>query len=129
MILDEDNFILFAAKCYDNPGCFSTKEFKADLDRIKFIKRLFRRYKRKNNIDSLRIRLALNHIIILYNVFGPSATNILFFKLEKELWNILKPFLVLLNRLPKVIDEGFEIAIQSADIKMDPKVIAALRTI
>lgn len=129
MILNSDNFLLYAAKCYDNPGCFSTQEFKSDLDRIKFVKRLFRRYKRKNNIEAIRIRLVLNHIIILYNVFGNSATNILFFKLEKDLWYILKPFLILLNRLPKKIIEGFETEIDTTDIKMDSKIVDALRQI
>jgi len=83
LVLNEDNFILYAVKMYSNPGCISKKEFHSDLDKIKYIKRLFRRYQRKGDISALRIRLALNHIITIFNVFGIEGANrILFYKLE-----------------------------------------------
>ena len=128
--LNEDSFLLFAIKHYDNPGCLSKKEFKNDLDRIKFVKRLFRRYLRKNDIDALRVRLALNHIVILYNVFpGEAATKILFYKLEKELWTILKPFLIFLERLPDKILGASSKPIITSNIKMDNRIIEELRKI
>ena len=39
--LDDDNFILYAAHSYDNPACESEEEFYEDLNRVKYIKRLF----------------------------------------------------------------------------------------
>mgnify|MGYP006251878411 FL=1 len=61
--LDDSNFMLFAAKYYDNPSCVDTNEFEDDLSRIKYIKRLFRKYK---DTGELRERLIFNHLIVLY---------------------------------------------------------------
>ncbi len=127
MTLNDDSFLLFAIKNYANPGCLSKKEFKSDLDRIKYVKRLFRRYVRKNDIDALRIRLLLNHIIILYNVFPEVATKILFYKLEKDLWPILKPFLVFLERLPEKLSGITQKDIITSSIRMDKKIVLELR--
>ena len=129
MTLNTENFLLFAIKNYDNPGCLSKKEFKADLDRIKFVKRLFRRYIRKNDVEALRVRLVLNHLITIYNVFGPSATKILFFKLEKELWKCLKPFLLFMHRLPDRVSNITEKDILTVNITMDKKIVEELRKI
>ena len=97
--LDENTFIMYAMKHYDNPQCIGMDEFQEDLNRIKYIKRLFRKYK---NNDILRERLILNHIIIFYNVFGlESGTRILFYKIESEIHDLLKTFLVYLNYLPE----------------------------
>ena len=104
--LDETNFLLYAAKYYDNPSCFDTVEFYEDLNRFKYLKRLFSRY---DESGDLKERLILNHIIILYNLFGvPAATKMLFFKL-KGYHSYLIPFLSLLNFLPdKVAGIGIE---------------------
>ena len=96
--LTEENYILYAVKNYDNPQCTGMREFQEDMARIVYLKRLFRRY-RKTGV--LRERLILNHIITLYNVFGmEAATRLLFFKIEPELHDILKTFLVFLEYLP-----------------------------
>lgn len=96
--LTEDNYILYAMKYYDNPQCAGMREFQEDMARIVYLKRLFRRY-RKSGI--LRERLILNHIITLYNVFGmEAATRLLFFRIEPELHDVLKTFLVFLEYLP-----------------------------
>lgn len=96
--LTEENYILYAVKNYDNPQCTGMREFQEDMARIVYLKRLFRRY-RKTGV--LRDRLILNHIITLYNVFGmEAATRLLFFKIEPELHDILKTFLVFLEYLP-----------------------------
>ena len=94
--LDDSNFFLYAAKHYDNPQCFDTIEFYDDLKRFKYIKRLLNRY-----IDEgdLKERLILNHIIVLYNVFGPTATVRMLFLKCKGMEHLLKPFLVFLNLL------------------------------
>ena len=99
--LTEKNFLLFAAKCYDNPNCVDVLEFQQDIDRIKYIKRLFRRYEDQ---DDLKERLILNHLVVLYNVFEPhSLTRMLALKLENYL-HILKPFLIYLGYWPRTID-------------------------
>tara|TARA_B100000287_G_C20404450_1_gene690997 strand:+ start:398 stop:772 length:375 start_codon:yes stop_codon:yes gene_type:complete len=102
-VLNEDNFIMFAMKHYDNPQCEGIEEFYDDLHRTKYLKRLFKKYQTS---DILKERLILNHIIIFYNIFPVNeATRILFYKIEKEFYPILKTFLVYLNYLPNEIPE------------------------
>lgn len=125
--LDETNFILYAAKHYNNPQCCDTLEFYDDLKRFKYLKRLFGKY---NETGDMKERLVINHIIILYNVFGPAATRMLFFKLE-DYYSLLKPFLVLLGYMPNVI---YNIGVKneiiySSDIVMNEKIIEILRKI
>jgi len=97
--LDDNTYMMYAMKNYDNPQCIGMDEFQEDLNRVKYIKRLFRKYQ---NNDILRERLILNHIIIFYNVFGIDAgTRILFYRIEKELHSLLKTFLVYLNYVPE----------------------------
>ena len=125
--LDESNFMLYAAKHYDNPQCFDTLEFYEDMSRFKYIKRLFNRYE---ETGELKERLILNHLIILYNVFGPATTRMLFFKLNGHL-HLLKPFILLLGFLPdKVYGVGIENkTIITSDIPMDEKIVKLLRKI
>ena len=92
---DSDVFLLYAAKYYDNPQCHDAEEFYDDLKRFKYLKRLFGKYK---ETGELRERLILNHIIILYNVFGMATSRMLFVKLY-QYSDILKPFLVLLGQI------------------------------
>ena len=102
-MITEENYMLFAMKVYENPQCKSMNEFHEDMNRIKYLKRLFKKYK---STGVLRERLILNHIIILYNVFGvEAATRILFARLDKELHPILKTFLVFLHMFPEKIPE------------------------
>jgi hypothetical protein len=124
--LNESNFLLYAAKHYDNPQCYDTEEFFDDLNRFKYLKRLFNRYEESGD---LKYRLILNHLIILYYVFGPIATTrMLFFKL-KEQYKFLKPFLVLLGYMPDVIYKlsDDEDHIISSDIPMDQNIVKILR--
>ena len=101
-VLNDDNFMLYAMKAYENPQCTGIDEFHEDLNRIKYIKRLLRKYKRDGVI---RERLILNHIIIFCNVFGiQEGLRILFFRVEKDLWVELKTFLVMLNYIPDRMD-------------------------
>ena len=125
--LDDSNFILFAAKYYDNPQCFDTLEFQDDLKRFKYLKRLFTRYQ---ETGELKERLIINHLIVLYNVFGPEATRMLFFKLE-GFHHYLKPFIVLLGYMPEVVRNiGVENkTYRSSDIPMDEEIIELLRKI
>ena len=92
---------MFATKYYDNPQCTSIEEFNDDLNKIKYVKRLFNRFL---ETGELRVNLILNHLIVIYNVFeNEAATRMLFFRVEKKFYSILKPFLIFLNRLPNTI--------------------------
>ena len=95
--LNESNYMLFAIKFYDNPQAVTKDDFEADLKRIRYIKRLLKRYK---NTGELKIHLILNHLIILFNVFNDAATPWLFYNLEEDLWPLIKSFLLFLNRIP-----------------------------
>lgn len=94
--LNEDNFLLFAIKHYDNPQCATKDDFYEDLKRFKYIKRLFKRYVKTG---VLKTHLLLNHIIVVYNIFGDAGTPLLFFKLESEYWGPLKSFMMYLDRV------------------------------
>ena len=96
--LNEDNFLLFAIKNYENPHAVTKEDFDKDLNHFKYIKRLLKRYK---NTGELKIPLLINHFIVLYNIFGEAATPMLFFKIEKELWSIMKTFMLFLNKIPE----------------------------
>ena len=96
--LNEDNFLLFAIKYYENPQAVTKKDFERDLNHFKYIKRLLKRYK---NTGELKTHLLLNHFIILYNIFGEATPPMLFFKIEKDLWPVMKAFIIFLNKLPE----------------------------
>ena len=96
--LNEDNFLLFAIKHYENPQAVTKEDFDRDLNHFKYIKRLLKRYK---NSCQLKTHLLLNHFIILYNIFGEATTPMLFFKIERELWSAMKSFIVFLGRFPE----------------------------
>lgn len=101
--LNDENFMMYAMKAYDNPFCKGLNEFNEDMNRIKYIKRLLNRYDKKK---VLKERLILNHIIILNNVFGNEAcSRILFFKICPRLHPYLKSFLDYLQILPNTIPE------------------------
>jgi hypothetical protein len=96
--LNEKNYVLFAIRHYDNPSAVTREDFYDDLKRFKYVKRLLKRYQRGGE---LKTHLVINHIIVLYNVFGESATPLMFFKLDNSLWNTTKSFLMFLNKLPE----------------------------
>ncbi len=126
--LDETNFLLYAAKYYDNPHCYDTLEFYDDLNRFKYIKRLFNRYE---ETGELKERLIINHLTVLYNIFGAeAATRLLFLKLKGH-YHFLKPFLVLMGYMPEVVRnvgiEGRNII--NSDVPMDEKIVEILRNI
>lgn len=102
-------------------------EFEEDLNRIQYIKRLITKY---NNGGDLKDRLILNHLMVIYNVFGvEAATRILFFKLDPEDYPVLKTFLVFLNFMPDVVSGVNGYNIHSSDIKLDKGTVQCLRAI
>ena len=99
MKLTEPTFLLYAMKNYDNPQCTDMSEFEEDMKRFQYLRKLFSRYRQDND---LKERLILNHLIVIYNVFGVDATNMLFLKLH-EYHSYLKPFVEYLNYMPQVL--------------------------
>ena len=119
--LTNENYLMFALLHYDNPHCIDIKEYFEDVRKLKYIKRLFNRYKED---DVLKERLILNHIISFYNVFdNEAAARLLYFRVGEEYHSLLKTFLVFLNKMPDKINEN----LYSSDIYLDEKIIEILR--
>tara|TARA_A100001515_G_C4538496_1_gene199374 strand:+ start:517 stop:879 length:363 start_codon:yes stop_codon:yes gene_type:complete len=96
--LNNDNFEIYAAQNYDNPACLTVADFKEDIARFKYINRLLRKY---DETGEIQIRLLLNHIIILFNVFEIRAANrMIFYRIDLKHWSIIKTILLYLNLLP-----------------------------
>jgi hypothetical protein len=108
---------------YDNPQCHSIEEFDEDLKRFLYLKKLLSRYKKNGD---LKERLILNHLVVLYNVFGDATLNMLFYKIDKECWDSLITFLVYLERMPEEIPNY---SIKLSDIALDETIISCLRKI
>jgi len=122
--LNDDNFMLFAAKYYENAHCTDLLEFHDDLKRIRYIKRLFKKYEQTGE---LKDRLVFNHLIVLYNTFEHRAmTRMLCFKLSDQL-QYLKPFLLFLNywRTDFGMINGKQII--DSDIPIDMNITKVLR--
>lgn len=124
MRLDDNTFQLFAAKHYDNPHCHDVIEFEEDLKRFHYLRKLFGRYKQ---FGDLKERLILNHLIIIYNMFGPEATHMLFMKLELYS-EFLKPFVEYLNYMPEFIEYNGK-RIRKHEIASDRNIANLLRKI
>ena len=116
--LNEDNFVLFASRHYDNPQCMSVEEFYHDLQRFKYLKRLLRRYVDNNDLQE---RLILNHLVVIYNVFGIEPANkMMKYKMDDEYWPPLKTFLIYLNYIKET---------DLIDVPLDQTVINRLRNL
>ena len=116
--LTPENINMFAMKHYDNTSCVDEQEFLDDMKRFKYLKRLFRKYDTSKEFKS---RLIINHVIVLANVFGvDAATTLLFFKIDKQHWYLLKTILIFLNYMPE--DEMI-------DIEIDQNVMEELKRI
>lgn len=102
MILTKDTFELYAAKHYNNPSCISKEEFEEDLCRFRYVKRLCNRYQETGQIKE---RLLLNHLVILYNLFGRACTTMLYFKIPEQDWSVITPFIEFLGFLPPTIKD------------------------
>lgn len=118
--LNDDNYILFSIKYYDNPQAVTQEDFFEDLNRFKYIKKLLRKYIKTGD---LKTSLLINHFIIVFNIFNDAALPLLFFKLEKELWSSLKTFLLFLDRIPEYPKTFIN------DIKIDETCLKILKSI
>lgn len=118
--LNDNNYVIFAIKNYENPHAVTQEDFEEDLKRFKWIKRLLKRYK---TTGVLKAHLLINHFIILYNVFGEAATPLLFFKIDRDLWPVVKTFVVYLGRLPDFPKTELH------GVELDPVCLDALRNL
>jgi hypothetical protein len=124
--LNSDNIMIYAMKAYDRPDCILS-EFKEDLKRFNYLKRLFYRYRKTGEVKE---RLVINHIIVLYNVFGVEVcTRMFFYKMSREDYSIIKTYLLFLNYLPLVVRGINGKDIITNDIPVDLTIAEALRTI
>ena len=110
--LNSDNYIMFAIKHYENPQSVTKEDFEEDLKRFKYLKRLLKKYLKTG---VLRTHVILDHIIILFNVFGVATIPLMMFKLELEYWSSIKTFLVYLDRYPEYNDGS----LHDVDVDMD----------
>jgi len=125
--LNNDTFLIFAIKNYDNPSCSGMLELEDDLKRFKYLKRLFNRFEKTGDPNE---RLIINHLILLYNVFGNATTKMLFFKLEEKYWSNLKTFLVFLDRIPEEVVYSANLPKNiETDVPLNYKLIEILREI
>jgi len=123
--LTNDNIMIFAMKAYDKPNCIMS-EFKEDMKRFNYLKRLFKRYRK---LGELREQLVLNHLVVLYNVFGPEvATRLLFFQMSKDDYSALKTYLLFLSCMPEKVKgiKGHDII--SSEISVDMTIAEILRS-
>src|SRR5574337_286807 len=124
--LTSDTVMIYAIKAYDKPT-YIKSELHEDLKHFSYVRRLFRRY---HQYGELRERLVLNHIVILYNIFGvPATTRLLFYHTRPEDYAILKTFLVFLNYMPERVMGINGKTIVSSDLSVDPIIVDALRKI
>lgn len=121
--INDNTFLIVAMHHYDNPQCTSLAEFEEDLKRFGYLKKLFGRYK---DGGELKERLIINHITILFNLFGVVTTELLFFKIDKQHWDILATFLVFLNRMPEEVPE---FGVVLSELRLDANIISTLRKI
>ena len=124
--LSNDNIMMYAMKAYDKPNCIMS-EFKEDMKRFNYLKRLFKRYRK---VGEIKEQLVLNHLVVLYNVFGPEvATRLLFFKMSKDDFSPLKTYLIFLSIMPEKVCGIKGLDILSSDIPIDMKIAEVLRQI
>jgi hypothetical protein len=124
MRLTESTFLMYAMKNYDNPHCSDITEFEEDMKRFQYLRKLFGRYRQEAD---LKERLILNHMIIIYNVFGANATNMLFMKLP-EYHEYLKPFVEYLNFMPQIVMYD-DISINKDSVVSDERIVQVLKEI
>ena len=123
MFKSETEFLHYAMHNYDNPQCSTVSEFEEDLKKFLYLKKLFTRYKKN---DELKERLILNHLIVLFNLFNDAAVQMLFYKIDPDDWGLLATFLIYIQRMPDNIP-GTSIAV--TDLRLDDTVIQELRKI
>lgn len=124
--LNDDTVLLYAIKAYDKLN-YIKSEFEEDFKTFRYVKRLLQRYR---SSGELRENLILNHLNLIYNLFGIEAgTRLLFYKIDEADYQSLKTFLLFLNVMPDVIHGINGKDIHSSDIRIDKNIANVLRSI
>lgn len=124
--LTTDNVMLYAIKAYDRPDCIMS-EFKEDMKKFNYLKRLFQRYRK---LGEIKERLIINHLVVIYNVFGVEvSTRLLFYKLSRDDYPALKTYLLFLNYMPETVKGIKGHDIHSSDVPVDMDIAEILRKI
>jgi hypothetical protein len=123
--MNEDNYVLLAAKAYVKPGAVMS-EFEEDMNRVLYLKRLLTKY---YSTGTLKDRLIMNHLIVLYNVFGMEATRMLFCKLDERDLEVIKPFLIFTHVLPEVVEGVNGRDVDTRTIRLNEDAIKCLATL
>jgi hypothetical protein len=124
--LTAENVFLYAVKSYDAPNAIGS-ELKQDLKYFIYVRRLLRRY---NQTGELKERLTLNHLVILYNLFGvPAATRLLYYYTRPEDYSVLKTYLLFLGYQPDRVEGIHGLTIHSSDLPVEQTIADALRKI
>lgn len=124
--LNDDTVLLYAIKAYDKLN-YVKSEFEEDYKAFRYVKRLLQRYR---TTGELRQNLILNHLSLIYNMFGVEAgTRLLFYKMDESDYTSLKSFLVYLNTMPEVVHGIGGKDIRSSDIPVDMDIANVLRTL
>lgn len=98
MLRSNTEFLQLALKAYDNPILSSIVDFDKDIKRFGYLNTMLARYLVDNDITKLR--LTLNHLIIIMNIFGvATAVQLIRYKITENINEIetLMFFLKMIN--------------------------------
>ena len=99
--LTDENFLMYAIKCYNNPNCVSVDDFKKDMKTFAYVSKALSKIAMTHTPSAVNVRQLLNHIISLCNLFGNSQTaRMLFFYYPEKHHPCLKTAMDFLGRLP-----------------------------
>jgi hypothetical protein len=100
---EQDSYIELAKLAYDRPESKTIEEFVEDVSRFKYVKRLLNRY---SDAGDIKVRLVLNHLILIFNVFEKDvATYILINNNKADNQKALRTFLYFMNQLEATEEE------------------------
>lgn len=111
--LNNDNFMMFAIKHYENPRSSTREEFEEDIKRFKYVKRWLKKYHETGDMNG---HLLLNHIIIIFNCWNDASIPMLFHKIDQIYWPYLKSFILYLNRMPEFPQTEFHNIPENIDV-------------
>ena len=107
MILTQTEFLNTAFKAYDNPKIISLSEMDNDIKRFSFLKLIITRYIEDH--DLTKLRLAINHIVILVNCFGSHTVEMIRYKMTDEVKPYTETILFFLGMIDKTDILDFDV--------------------
>lgn len=100
-IKTDHEYLELAMRAYDNPSCITLDEFNRDLNQYIHIKKTARRY----YSDETILRKLVNQVVIYYNCFGTTGTDLLLYKIhEEDVLALLIPIIMYLGRTTEAVD-------------------------